>query len=254
MKKGFKKIGGHQMFEMIREYTNNKEIIKYNNFCTIVDLLELDDQNDFIRLIEDYIPEPRSNPNFRISRYENDINNIVTDYTSHSDLLFIHDSEKYYGNKHIVYNSINYLREIKDMVDFSQCITLPGSYSKHIKPYDFINFMKLIDAFPTNKLSINEIENDIIAYFRDIKQSQELEQELGQEPELEKGQYQNLEQSLEQEQDLEQSPEISALIDSPYMQEIYTRYQLRMMYLYLSVMKTQKVKKKSSGSILPISD
>jgi hypothetical protein len=110
----------------------------------------------------------------------------ITDYTTPlPDLLFTCNSNKYYGYRDIVFDSIIFFKEIKDVVDFDQEIVIPGSFSKHvmnlylhmvhsdgfkiqlIKPCDIIEFLRLIDMYPTQHLSIGHIESELCCYFEE---------------------------------------------------------------------------------------
>jgi hypothetical protein len=99
------------------------------------------------------------------------------------ELLFIYNNEKYYGHRERVYDSIICLKEIKEIANFDDPIILAGSipiyvmnmwiesiYTKifditEIQPNDIICFLKHIDQYPTDILSIDKIEQNLIEYF-----------------------------------------------------------------------------------------
>jgi hypothetical protein len=106
----------------------------------------------------------------------------LTDYTKNSTILFNHNGSEYYGYRDIVYDSILCLKEIKDVANFDQLITLSSRIPKYImnlwigsmyskrfnlmsiRPEDIIPFLEHIDQYPTDFLTICTIENDLIKY------------------------------------------------------------------------------------------
>ena len=108
----------------------------------------------------------------------------LTDYSKPSEPLFWHNGILYHGNREKVYNSIIFLKESIDILDFSDDhITLGGSLPPYliniyidschtgsnklnrIAPGDIIQFIKFIDQYPTQTLSINKLEFKILEYF-----------------------------------------------------------------------------------------
>jgi len=103
-----------------------------------------------------------------------------------NDLLFNYNGETYYGSREIVYNSIICLSEIYDIANFDDPVTLSGCAPRYIvdlwlrsmgnnkfnlmevMPTDLINFLKLIDMYPTHSLGIQLIEQDLIQYIDQI--------------------------------------------------------------------------------------
>lgn len=115
---------------------------------------------------------------------KNDYDMYDADYTVNVvDILFENNSNYYYGNRRIVYNEINLLREIMYCADFSHPIVLNGCVPKYvmnlyinscytnrfdinrIEPSDIKQFIKFIDQYPTRRLSLEILECDIIKYF-----------------------------------------------------------------------------------------
>jgi hypothetical protein len=120
--------------------------------------------------------------------------NVSMDYSKQSKPLFWHNGILYYGDQKKVYDSILFLKESADMLDFSgENITLGGSFGDPLPPYliniyidschtgsnnlkqiapgDIIQFIKFIDQYPTQTLSIDKLELKIVEYFEheDIK-------------------------------------------------------------------------------------
>jgi NADH:ubiquinone oxidoreductase subunit E len=104
------------------------------------------------------------------------------DFTETPRLLFEHNGSEYYGHRDLVYESVLCLKEIKEIANFDQPITLSGRipiylmnlwictmYSKRfnlmkINPEDIILFLEHIDQYPTDFLTISSIECDLIRY------------------------------------------------------------------------------------------
>ncbi len=120
------------------------------------------------------------NKNIQIKKQKIPYNN----YNKCTDILFEHNNICYYGNRNIVFNEIHFLKEIEEIADISQHIILSNSnvpkyiinkylqscydYNfdiEYIKPCDIIHFLKFIDQYPTNLLSIDQLEFEIIDYF-----------------------------------------------------------------------------------------
>jgi hypothetical protein len=97
-----------------------------------------------------------------------------------NDLLFNHNGQTYYGSREIVYRSIDCLREIYEIANFDDPVTLSGQAPRYIMdqwirsmennkfdlmlvlPKDLMEFLKLIDMYPTQSLGIQQIEQDLI--------------------------------------------------------------------------------------------
>ena len=101
--------------------------------------------------------------------------------------MFEYNGDKYYGDRSLVYDSIICLREIKDIVNFDQMITLSGRLPGYIidlwirsmgtnqlnlteiKSDQIVDFLNHVDQYPTTGLSIDTMEHQIIEYFDQIK-------------------------------------------------------------------------------------
>jgi len=161
--------------ESVQQGTDIMEDIKFNDYVKYVDELQA-----FI------VPIPMP---FDIQSCEcnnlsikDPISLIDIDFTENLSLLFDHNGSQYHGHRSIVYESIQCLREIKDVANFDQLITLSGRipkyamnqwiyamYSKrfnlmNIEPEDIIPFLDHIDQYPTDFLTISSIECDLIRY------------------------------------------------------------------------------------------
>ncbi len=109
---------------------------------------------------------------------------IDIDFTEQCELLFKNNGLNYSGYKNIVYNEIIFFKEIQDIVDFSEVIVLDtkipvdkyimnlfiqGTYTKRInlnkiKPCDIMQFINLVDEYPTKSISFDKIEDQLIQY------------------------------------------------------------------------------------------
>jgi hypothetical protein len=113
----------------------------------------------------------------------------VYDFTKNDNgLLFMHNNKAYYGHQGIVYDSILCLKEIKEIADFNDPITLSGDMPeylmnmwigsmytkkidmKNIEPMDMKSFLKHIDQYPTDFLSIDIMEQKFVEYYNAIEQ------------------------------------------------------------------------------------
>lgn len=126
--------------------------------------------------------------------------NKLIDYSKQSEPLFWYNNILYYGNREKVYNAIIFLKKSVDMLDFSgEPITLNGSFDDPLPSYliniyihschtgsnnlnrvaqgDIIQFIKFIDQYPTQTLSIDILEPNIVEYFEleNIKCGSELD-------------------------------------------------------------------------------
>jgi hypothetical protein len=113
---------------------------------------------------------------------ENWTNNKIMDYANYQK-LFIHNGVTYSGNRNTVYESIIMLNCFnEDDINNQDIVTLTSRASQsvinhyintchgnrldmnHILPEDFIDFLNFIDKYPTDRLSVNLLENQIIYY------------------------------------------------------------------------------------------
>jgi len=99
-----------------------------------------------------------------------------------SDILFTSNGSIYYGDRLIVYGSMNLFKDILEMINFQDPIELdsmiPGyivnlyiqsCYTNQFDLYeielnDFIKFIEFIDQYPTDVLSIDLLEDAIAQY------------------------------------------------------------------------------------------
>jgi len=177
-------------FNEVKEFliTLNPLLLMDTDLISKFDAMDPMDQrfrfNDFVKYVNDLnsftepIPVPVSS---------NDNNNPNTfypyvDFSQIPELLFSHNGSEYYGYRHIVYNSIHCLKEIRDVANFDQPITLNNCVPKYIinlwissmynkrfdlmeiKPCDLISFLNHIDQYPTDLLTICTMECDLIKY------------------------------------------------------------------------------------------
>jgi NADH:ubiquinone oxidoreductase subunit E len=149
---------------------------------------------DYVKYVDNmtYIVPPLLSPasknhsslcGYKTSRFDHCI-----DFTQNPSLLFSHNGIKYYGHREIVYDSILCLREIKDIADFNELIELSSQapsyiinlwintmYTKQIDIHgirgdsgdDIVLFLKHVDQYPTDILTIGTLEHDLIQYFDD---------------------------------------------------------------------------------------
>jgi NADH:ubiquinone oxidoreductase subunit E len=135
--------------------------------------------NDYMKHVDDLqffivpIPIPVSRQLFKSSTP-------LINFTKSSTPLFNYNGLVYHGYRELVYESILCLREIKEIANFDQLITLSGQipeymmnlwiygmYSKRfnimdIRPCDIPMFLDHIDQYPTDFLTICTVENDLI--------------------------------------------------------------------------------------------
>ncbi len=111
---------------------------------------------------------------------------ILVDYRKPTSVLFRHNGNIYYGSREIVYDNIILLNDMDDF-DFSECIELVVDAPQYIifqyiqssynQTFDiniilkdhFLNFLNLIDKYPTNILSVCLFEIDLILYMHHEK-------------------------------------------------------------------------------------
>jgi hypothetical protein len=146
-------------------------LYKYNVFSRLVDKSQFN------------IPEINNNINDNTNDNTKKRKLACSDYSKYSQILFVNDNIRYYGDRDIVYNSIIPLREIKDNADFSEDVQLSVPVPKYIMNLyieachthefnlsnvefaDIIQFLKFIDQYPTNLLSIDRMECELLHYF-----------------------------------------------------------------------------------------
>ena len=109
---------------------------------------------------------------------------IEIDFAKQTDVLFKFNNNCYYGHKEIVYKSIPVLSNLLDNYDCKEPIELEmnlpkyvmnlyigscysGSFGKRkIESKDTLNFVKLIDRYPTTILTVDKFEYEIIEYLK----------------------------------------------------------------------------------------
>ena len=103
-------------------------------------------------------------------------------YKNQSELLFKHNGNNYYGNQRLVYSSMNIMKDIDQcgiVINDNNCIELTSQVSdnlmnlyvhtshvqifdiNNISPDELLDFLNLIDKYPTDILSIDKLEIDI---------------------------------------------------------------------------------------------
>ncbi len=158
---------------------NIPSLNKFNTFCQFVYELKCFVPLTIKHIIQNGTDNTLDDKNDLDADDQSDIN----DFSKFPEILFKHNNINYYGNRHIVYNSIKFLKEIIDVADFSEEIILTcdvpmyiinlyiqSSYTNifnmhRIKSCDIINFLKFIDQYPSMVLSIDHLESEIIKYF-----------------------------------------------------------------------------------------
>lgn len=173
--------------------------LKYVEFTKVVDQLQfkifdnLLDTDDMSYCIDtqtyslydiDQIYELEQEKQDQAPQYDDDNDDI--DYSKPNDILFKHKGKLYYGYKQIVYQEIPVFKCIMESADFSEPVDLDidvpeyiinlyikSTYTKKfeirkIKPYDFIKFIKMIDQYPTQILSIKRIEHKMLKYINSM--------------------------------------------------------------------------------------
>ncbi len=112
-------------------------------------------------------------------------NYLINAYTEQNEKLFKHNDKYYFGNKKIVYSSMDLFKGIDEILlktDDDNLIELFINVSEYlmnlyvhtshghwfdiqiVSPNEFLDFLNLIDKYPTNVLSINKLEKQIIWY------------------------------------------------------------------------------------------
>ena len=161
-------------FRLCGQHNDNYFDVQYNEYKCLVDNLTC------------RVPIPTKLKSF-IHEKESQHNKITTtDFRYESSPLFWHNNILYHGNRDIVYNSILFLKESSEYLDFKDVFTLSGSldyylinmyiescYSGTINlimvgPSDIMQFLRFIDQYPTESLSINKLELDIVDYFDNL--------------------------------------------------------------------------------------
>jgi NADH:ubiquinone oxidoreductase subunit E len=154
--------------------------------------------NDYVKCVNELhsfivsIPVPIYEQSHDSKLNPSPIHVLCIDFTEKSSLLFNYNGSEYHGHRDIVYESILCLKEIKDVANFDQLITLSGRMPKYainlwlgsmynkqfdimnIKPCDLIPFLDHIDQYPTDFLTINTIECDLIRYLNTCTHFEEM--------------------------------------------------------------------------------
>jgi hypothetical protein len=106
------------------------------------------------------------------------------DFSKRDELLFIHNKISYFGKRNIVYESIDFLKDL-DLSNFDEGIVLGSDMQipqyiinmyihscytgifniNKIQADDMNVFIKFIDRYPSKYVSINILQDDIIKYF-----------------------------------------------------------------------------------------
>lgn len=108
--------------------------------------------------------------------------NVFNDFTTTPELLFRQGDIEYWGHREIVYNTMHLFKDIGENLNFGTNIILDGNLPKDVMnqyivssytgsidlnliPCDhFINFLKFIHQYPTDHLTIDKLEAQIIKY------------------------------------------------------------------------------------------
>ncbi len=164
----------------------------YNNCIILEDIYNEIEYKEFKLLVDDLtciVPIPSELKSQVSNKYNQIQNNILTtsDYRKKSSPLFWHNSTLYHGNRDKVYNSILFLKESADILDFEDIITLSGSLDYYlinmyidscysgtinlmmIEPRHMMQFLNFIDQYQTETLSINKLEIDIVDFFDKVQ-------------------------------------------------------------------------------------
>lgn len=99
------------------------------------------------------------------------------------ELLFEHNGKQFFGNRNIVYKSIQLLNDLVDLCSMNECVVLSGKLPDHIINHyiescyydnsfdvniinedDFMEFIMFIDKYPTTSLSIDTLETQLVDY------------------------------------------------------------------------------------------
>jgi hypothetical protein len=141
--------------------------LKFDDYVKYVD-----DLRSFIVPTPNPIPEPsdHSDPMIWI------------DFRKKPSMLFNYNGSEYYGSRELVFGSIHCLKEIMDIANFDQPITLSGQIPEYamnlwirsmytqqfdlmdIMLDDMVQFLTHVDQYPTNFLTICSLEYDLIKY------------------------------------------------------------------------------------------
>ncbi len=167
---GISEYGILKIENMLHEIYN--ENMEFNKFSILIDYFNFN-----ISIKNKNIIEITKNDSIR------PLDILVNDYSQNTTILFNHNNISYFGHKNIVYHSIKFIKEIEEVANFKEIITLEGTLPKYainvyietcykrkfninrINPQDIIEFLKFIDQYPTNVLSIELLEHQIIDYF-----------------------------------------------------------------------------------------
>jgi hypothetical protein len=182
-----------KFLESIDPYLLNEENAKISGLDVSINQLKLS-FNDFVKCVDEfkcgkYVYSCLKNELESIRKKNTQINNTSDSYDEcdHSqknmlESLFIHNGISYYGDKKIVYSSILLLKDI-DLKSLDDTIIFEGKMPKYlvniylnaiifkqfkideIEPEDIFEFIKFLDQYPSNDLSIDKLELDLVEYF-----------------------------------------------------------------------------------------
>ena len=152
--------------------------IKFTDFTKLFDGLKHEICPD--EYINDTDSNIRINPVIDLT---DTMDNYYHDFTG-IEPLFKHNNVIYYGKKEIVYGSMHILKDMLKFAKFTELIELEGEQPKYvinmyiqasynkiflidkIKPEHMIPFIKFIDQYPSEELSINKLEYLLVNYFK----------------------------------------------------------------------------------------
>ncbi len=182
----------YSFVDMINLHHHAQPLLMTENMRKIANLADPfdDDFEDYIQNVDkinhkislDVRPmEVKTNHNFEI----------ISDFRNINEILFKYNGETYYGSKKIVYNSIIFLKEIMndesfkfdDLIILSTSAIIPSylinlwifsSYTRRfdinsVNKEDFVSFIKFIDQYPMDCLSIDQIDNSLVVYMEEHK-------------------------------------------------------------------------------------
>ncbi len=175
--------------------------INYSKYCILINFLNKND------VISQVIPES-------IDSWTEHLETVIeiVDYTEQPEFLFKHNSFKFFGNRNIIFNSILFLKTMKDHLIFDDNFELEGHCPKYviniyihtimthildinrIKPCDIIEFIKFMDQYPIDVISIDSLDHQLLIYFNKHK---------------------------------------NVIIYDPFIESLCQRYQLKYLYLYV---------------------
>ena len=142
--------------------------------------------HEWIKIVDDLkcpIPIPRGTETNKLLQANGQA--VESMETKENELLFFCNNTPYYGDRKLVYGSMQLFQGIGDYIDFNEPIQLSGSINQNsmkvylnsihqrqinlndIDPGDIINFIEFIDRYPTDRLSLNDIsiDQELMCYF-----------------------------------------------------------------------------------------